>query len=514
MIDDIYDDREMGPVATARDISAYVLKVFRRRWRYVILPPLGMLLITCVMLAFVTPKYKSTAQVLLIDPATQGLGNADRIFAVSADGATVDSDISLITSQSIAMRVARDARLESDAEFGGHSSSPTTALNIAAENLRKNIVVERPEPYVIAVSVIAFSPAKAQQLTQALVAKFLEDERAVRNSAVAQAKGFWTQRLDFPDVGGRVISAASLPNSPSYPRRLLILLIVAGLSGAASISAVLVLELFDSSVRTIASAEGVTGFKVIGMVPLLKEDEPALGKRDLDDQAARYPRQLFEQVVSSINTILGLWRSEFRNKVVLVTSALSGEGKSTIALAIAAQAAQEGEKVIIVDCDFRHPTISRRFSSIGCGWETVIAGSSGIKETVITDQDTGVALLPTIGNADSSRILLGSGMRDLLVRLRSEYQLVVLDAAPILGAIDALVLMPLADDGIIVVKWGSTSVTSVRSAMKSIQTVNKQTYSVVLNSVDYSRINLYEEGVFGYAYYPENNLMDECYDGW
>lgn len=502
---------------SAQLLVSNITMLFRRRWRYVGIPPVVVSVAVFVGLLFVQPVYKSTAEVLLVDPATQSLGMADRSFTITADSATVESSISLLSSLDLALRVVRETHLDADPEFKDptFSGDPARQLVLSAEKFRKRIEVTRPHPYVLAVSVTSNSAQKAQTLAQAVAQQFLDDERDVRNVTLRQLKGFWTQRLDVPDVGGRIISAASLPQSPSSPRKTLIVAVAAILATLLGGVAGVTREMLDGSLRTVLATEDLTGCQVLGMVPLLGGGDEGMDHRSLVSQLVRAPFSQLAQTVHSINALLQLNGFEGGKRAVLLTSALPGEGKSASAMLVAASAASKGEKVVLVDLDFRHPTVSSCFtSSRRLGWEDVLSGGASVDDVILTDLETGIDIVPSRRDAVHDGPPAGGKLQYFVGQLKQRYDLVILDAAPVLASLDAIALLSLVDYTVLVVEWGQTPIDKVVAALKSIfpPPENRDRCSVILNKVNYSEMRNYDGAIASYGYYQQN--APALYDGW
>jgi capsular exopolysaccharide synthesis family protein len=469
----------------------------------------------------VPPRYESIAEILLLDPATRNLGMGDRSLALAADGSTIADEISLLTSQSLALRVARQLRLASDPEFigdYGKSDFPGNSdqgFAAAAQILRKHIKVERPaNSYVLQISVTASAPKKAQQLTETLVQQFLDDERQARREALEQTKGWWTQRLDVPDVGGRIITAASLPTTPSFPKPMPIFAIAAILSTLIGAAVAGLVEVWDDTLRTLDAAKRIVGHPPIGMIPLIDDGVVTVDNHTLVNRLVDAPFSHLSEMVRLARVNLRVGALVPTKKILLITSALPGEGKSATAMLISTTNALLGEKTVLVDCDFRRASISSQFFGTGTGWNEVLAGSAELDAVTVKVNSSSLFAIPVGCGANPANALLGQGMRDLLKRLKMEYDLVVLDAAPVLGAADAAALSSLADETLLVVEWGRTPAARILEALRAVSVSGRRSAALILNKVNLQCLRSYDDSYSAYGSGSRLGVIEACYDGW
>ena len=172
-------------------------------------------------------------------------------------------------------------------------------------------------------------------------------------------------------------------------------------------------------------------------------------------------------------------------RVIVVTSPLPGDGKSTVAMNLAAALSMSDRRVVLIDGDLRRPVLAESFGLIeGLGLTDVLIGSVQFEEVV---QQVGG--LPNLSVLAAGRVppnpseMLGSkAMRRLLERLAEDYTVIV-DAPPLLPVTDAAVLTASADGALVVVSAGQTLDTQLRDALTNLQAVNGHTLGVVLNRV-------------------------------
>ena len=167
----------------------------------------------------------------------------------------------------------------------------------------------------------------------------------------------------------------------------------------------------------------------------------------------------------------------------LITSAVPGEGKSSTATNLAITLAQAGKKVLLVDGDLRRPSIATMLGLEGAvGLTTVLVGRSDLEASIQLHRESGVHVLtggPVPPNP--SEILQSHATRDLLGRLRAMYDLVVIDAPPLLPVADAAITAAEVDGAIVVVRHGKTTREQLRHSVERLEQVGARTFGVVVN---------------------------------
>jgi capsular exopolysaccharide synthesis family protein len=184
-----------------------------------------------------------------------------------------------------------------------------------------------------------------------------------------------------------------------------------------------------------------------------------------------------------------------------VTSAVAGEGKSTVAATLAVSAASAGVRTILIDADVRTSSVSAMFGLRHEEGLTDILELGVPASSILHDRDdmplavlgAGSALLPRPDIIDSDEF------RALLRELAQTYSLIILDSPPVLPVSDALVLSRYADATILVVKWRATPKAVAGQAVKALRTVNAALAGVMVNKIDLSKVSQYECGYSEYG---------------
>lgn len=180
-------------------------------------------------------------------------------------------------------------------------------------------------------------------------------------------------------------------------------------------------------------------------------------------------------------------------KSFAVTSAIKGEGKTATSLNLAWLMANEfGRKVLLIEGDFRNPSISSSYLSMGRlnGLVDVINGEADIRSAISRYEDTRLYLLPARTSVKNSSMLIDSqGMRSVLERAKSDFDYVIVDCPPILPLVDMNLLSRMVDGLLLVVKAGATPKDLVRKAVNSLP--NKNVSGVILNGADDNHMKKY-----------------------
>jgi polysaccharide biosynthesis transport protein len=189
-------------------------------------------------------------------------------------------------------------------------------------------------------------------------------------------------------------------------------------------------------------------------------------------------------------------RGPGKSKVIGLTSSVPGEGKSTLATALAMLIAQAGGHVSLVDCDLRNPALSRLLTpKADAGIVEIIAADQRLEKTVWKDPATDMTFLPAVNVSNlgnTSDILAGDAMKRLFDVLRMQYDYVIVDLSPLAPVVDVRATTRLLDFYIFVVEWGHTRIDVVQQALKESHGVYDNMLGVVLNKVDVKLMAGYE----------------------
>jgi exopolysaccharide transport family protein len=308
-----------------------------------------------------------------------------------------------------------------------------------------------------------------------------------------------SEQQGIVESDARLISAASPPEKPSSPGPMLFGAVGFTASLMLGTLLALLLERLDSGLRTGRQVEEALGIPALGLVPRLDH----LKRRQRPHQyLLAKPLSAYAESLRSIFTSLRLSNVDDPPKVVLVTSSLPQEGKTTLALSLASFAARSSQRVLLLDLDLRHPSIHRDLDlKPATGFVELMAGEASLEDVIVHDEETGIDLLPIKKQTANPTDILGSQkMRSLLAELRASYDFVVIDSAPLLGVTDSKVAALLADKVLFVAKWEKTNVETARNGLQHLLEIKAPVAGAVLTQVDIKRHAMYGYGDVGQYY--------------
>ena len=278
------------------------------------------------------------------------------------------------------------------------------------------------------------------------------------------------------------ISLALPPRTPSWPRPLPTMAAAVGAGAVLGLMVVWVLTLSDSTLHGGEDVRALVSLTCFALIPeLTRRDLRAI---KIEDYVIRRPLTAFAEQIRAVRA--GLWMGAERPRVVAVTAACPAEGKSVLALSLARSAALSGEKVLLIDCDLRNPSLGRALrAEEGPGLADLLRGGAGLREVLHADPSGGMHFIPA-GRAggDTFGLFMGTGMAQLLADARGEYALVVLDSPPVQAITEARVLAMIADAAILCVRWRFTPAAIVRYAVELLEDAHAHVAGVVLTRVD------------------------------
>lgn len=328
----------------------------------------------------------------------------------------------------------------------------------------------------------------------------------------------------------RIIDAALVPEHPVSPRPVRNLMLSGLLGMALGLGLAFARQAFDTKVRTREDAEAATaGASVLGMIPRIRATKAVpvgaaangngngngrrrIGIRGLapaDLMSDRLitrndPRGVVSEAYRALRTSITFSSSDRTPQVVVMTSAMPGEGKSTSAANLAITLSQQGTRTLLVDADLRRGLLHKAFDvAQEPGLTQVLLGRTPLDDALVAVGGSGdeatLYLLPTGTLPPNPAELLGSPrMRDLLQLLRERFEMVIFDAPPLNLVTDAAVLGTLADSTLLVARTGATDKRALQHAARQVHDVGARIGGVVLNDIDLKSAG-YGYG-YGYSY--------------
>jgi capsular exopolysaccharide synthesis family protein len=310
------------------------------------------------------------------------------------------------------------------------------------------------------------------------------------------------QGIVEPEV--RVVSPAEEPSTPSSLPPMLFA--AAGFVVSIAVAPLLAFlaEHLDGHVRHGRQLEQLLRVRDLGLVPAVPKRRWRRRHRPPHEQIVSKPYGAFAE---SVRSVLGRLEraTEQRPHVVLVTSSLPGEGKTTLASSLAIAATQLEKHTLLIDLDLRRPRIAQEFGfQAKAGVAEVAMGTASLDEAVYTDPRTGVDLLAVAGLRANPLAILAPGRLEALLRdVRTRYDFVVLDTPPALGVQDANSIVDQADCVLFVIRWDHTRQEAARSALQRLEAGAPKLAGAVLNLVNMqcqARLAYGDEGQYFHKY--------------
>jgi len=305
-------------------------------------------------------------------------------------------------------------------------------------------------------------------------------------------------------------SAPTAPATPNIPRNLLMSLLV-GLAGGVSLA--FILESRDNTVHSLEQAQMITALPSLAVIPLAFRSSRALRQVKRRTQtaaasaAALHPKSQIAEAYRALRTSILLSRTGQSTKVLMVTSALPQEGKTTTSVNLAIVLAQRDARVLLIEGDMRRAGISQVFDfESDTGLSTVLGGNT-VAEVAIRSVP-GVPNLSVLPAGpvplNPSEMLASPRMRDLVASLSSEFDYVIIDTPPVLSVTDAVLLSKLADSTLLVIRAGMTSKAALRRAYDVLAQVDAHIMGVILNAADFTEPDRYYYGTRYRGYYDDS----------
>ena len=345
-----------------------------------------------------------------------------------------------------------------------------------------------------------------------------EANRTLYESYLARYKETSAQEsLEMPD--SRVVTRASVPIRPSSPKTMLILglAVMLGLGGGCVLA--FLADYLDRRVKTLEQAEAISGVPALAAVPLIGTRElAARAKRGRDELAHYNPRTVrllppplqpplmryaidepgtfFAEAIRAVRLALQRTMRIQPLKVVLVTSSLDNEGKTTLAANLALSLATLGIKTLLIDGDLRNPQLTRALAPhADAGLMEVAMGQTPLERAILLDRSSGLSILPSPAAKDVeliTELMFSERIVDILDHLRQHYELIIIDSPPLVPLVDGRALAELSDRIILAMGWDQTPQEVISHTINLLSPVHERILGTVLTRVDLSRLRFYD----------------------
>jgi succinoglycan biosynthesis transport protein ExoP len=487
--------------STSAEVPGLVraLRVLRERWWVVALCPLVTLAVALVYLERKPKEYTATAKLQFVNNSLPSqVAGVPGEQVVDPEGVKA-TNVQLVTTPPVATLVVEALKLK---------TTPGELLEeVSASNPQND--------YIVDVTATNTDPAQAATIANGFAEQYVAYSEAQNVGQLVKGEQLITRKteeLPTSDTVDRanlhslyqkllllqsvqtgnahVVSTAGVPGSPSSPKKqstALIALLVGGLLG---VGIAFMLNLLDRRVKSWEEFEELYRAPALAAVPTL----PRKAQTAKEQELALEPFRI-------LNNSLSLLPHTHAIKTVMVTSAVAGEGKTSVALGLARAAAHSERRVILVEADLRRPTLEQRLNRNRSAYGLTSALRSGedpmqCLQTPIPDLDDFFRLLPSGPTAlNATNLMNPTRLTEIFETLASHADLVVIDSAPLLPVADTRVLL----DGIdvdaclVVARSGVTTRDQARRARLVFERRQMKAVGLVVNNLT--------EVAAGYEYY-------------
>ena len=442
------------------------VKLLRSRWMTLCVTTLAVVLAAVGVSLLTTPLYQASTRLFV--STTNGSSLSDAYQGNRFSQERVISYTELLMGQTLAQRTIDKLGIDMDAA--------TLQGNVKAS--------AKLDTVLIRVNVLDESAVRARDIANTLSAEFVEMIR----------------ELETPEDGARpdarviVEQRASIPAHPVVPKttRNISFGILLGL--ALGIGLAFLRDAMDNTVKSRETLEEITGVGIVGSVPLDKElrKQPAISF-DKDNSAVA-------EAFRKLRTNLQFLAVDNPPRVIIFTSSLPSEGKSTAAINTALALAEAEHNVVLVDGDMRRPTLHKYLDLVQpVGFSTVLSGGATLDEALQKTRFPGVTVLTSGAVPPNPSELLGSqSARKLLSELRAQFDYVIVDSTPLLAVTDAAILAAAADGVLIMARFGQTKREQLTHAVGNLESVGAPMLGAVFTLMPARGNSSYS---YSYSYY-------------
>jgi capsular exopolysaccharide synthesis family protein len=441
------------------------LMVLRHRW---------MLVAACVLLAIgagagltliATPQYASTVRLFVSTPQSDTM-EAYQGGLFSAQRAASYAD--LVTGPEIAQRVVD--------RLGYQRSAGTLASQVSATVVPKTVIlrvtVTDPDPYTAR----RLATAVGQEFT-----RFVDELESGPASA-------------GPPIKASLLGPAVTQATPVSPQPLRNVGLAAVLGLLLGVGLAVLRETLDSTIRSAENLATLTATPLLGSIT----NDPRGAKRGILNLDPYAPHVEAYRV---LRTNLQFVNVDQPSRIFVVTSSVPEEGKTTTACNLALTLAQAGHRVALVDGDLRRPSVADALRlEPAVGLTTVLIGRITLAEALQPAGDDGLAVLASgVVPPAPAELLQSRAMADLLAELRRTFDIVLIDAPPLLPVTDAALLAAQAEGALLVVRYGKSTRDQVRASVERLSSVRARLVGTLFNRAPHKGATGMS---YGYGYAP------------
>lgn len=427
-----------------KDFIKKIISIIRRRLILITVITITAVFIASVYSFYIAkPVYRAKSTIII------GTG-----FSKLEEGTQVDS----LTYQSLLKTYSSIANTTYVAE----KTIDILGLKMSPQDLQKKITVTpEPETQILEIVVQGDSYEQTMDIMSTLSSVFIEEVKIL-----------------YPTVNIQVIGKVNMPLSPVKPNKKLNLEISFLMGIIMSVFIILFIEYFNDYIKTQEDIERYLEVPVIGVIPKEKKRIRDLSLYTLD----KY-HQFFMEAHRTLRTNVDFISTYKNVKTLAVTSCMSGEGKTTTAFMLAIMIAKTAKKTILVDCDFRKSAMCEllNISNVN-GLNDMLIGKTKLEQAIHKcEVDNLYVLAAGTKSQNPSELLSSSKLKELINKLKEEFDYVIIDTPPVGLVTDAQLISQLTDGCLLIVASGVTEKKELLKAMVLLKHVNSSVVGVCLN---------------------------------
>lgn len=442
----------------------------------------------------------------------------DQVQSILEDGVGIESVAAVMDSAAIAtLRTQETAITREEAELLlRYGPKHPSILKIRSQHAEIDRQIKREVGRVVAMlkTDYEFAQEKEQSLASSLqeltashapndqsiirlqeLERDADSNRTLYKAMLARSKEV-EQQTSLQNGESRIAAPAFVPDTPSFPKKPLVLLVAIFAGLLTGVGIIALLEYLENGFTAATQIEKMLDLPVLAMVPMLSEAERTIKGRiaSIAQYATLKPQSRFGESIRSARLTTQMSDIDQPPRLILVTSSISAEGKTSIAMSLALSAAASPKKVLLIDCDLRAQSATKQFNLIEKpGLTNLLTEQSAGEAAVFHTVSSNLTILPAGTVTCNPPDILGSKrMRALLQTLRDSYDVIYIDAPPLLPVIDSVVLSKFVDKIVFIVRWRTTPRHIALRAVQSIEDPIHKISGVALNGVRVDRLPSYD----------------------
>lgn len=306
-----------------------------------------------------------------------------------------------------------------------------------------------------------------------------------------------------------IVSRARVPGAPNSPNMLIYaaMAVVGGLG--MGVLLVVLLQLLERGIETGDAVEETLALPTLAAIPDVntlpgyRKSGPPASPAEL---LLKRPQSTYAEAFRTLRTSIQFAEASKPTRVVAITSAVPGEGKTTTAMGLARAVAAAGGRVLLIDADARRRASSRQFADgVELGLDEVLAGQATLEQAIVKDSMSDACLLPQRLDSTGISLVESPRLAELIEQVRERYDLVILDTPPVLPVDEARVIASMADGVVFLVRWRKTPAKAASVALRRLYDVHAEVLGAALTLVDVreqERAGYEHGGAFMKAYRP------------